>query len=220
MQQLLCFAPDVLHVRPWPDEILDRLGFDPRSSYVEDFWLGILGPSTVWLLRRFAAGFDFSPEGFDLDLAETARSIGISDRSNRHSPFLRAVNRTLQFGMAHLTGPDQLLVRRRIPPLTRRQLRHLSPALQARHAAWQEEHASSYAGADGAQCTAGTPALPTTVPVLSSYPGAESAQPAGDALSPSRRDAPLVRTSPEAVPAEPNVSHIEAYLPPMARSSS
>ncbi len=38
----------VLHIRPWSDDVVDKLGFDPRSSYVEDFWLGILGPSTVW----------------------------------------------------------------------------------------------------------------------------------------------------------------------------
>ena len=140
MYQLLCFAPEVLHIRPWPDDVIDKLGFDPRSSYVEDFWLGILGPSTVWLLRRLAAGFDYSPLGFDLDLAETARSIGLSDRSSRHSPFLRAVNRTVQFGLAQLSGPEELCVRRRLPPLTYRQVQRLSPALQERHAAWQAQN--------------------------------------------------------------------------------
>jgi len=149
MDQLLCFAPEILHVSPWRDEVVDSTGFDPRSSYVEDFWLGILGPSTVWLLRRFAAGFDYSPEGFDLDLAETARSIGISDRSNRHAPFLRAINRTVRFGMARLNGPDQIAVRRRLPALTRRQLRQLSPALQARHAAWEEAHCDVWGGRRG-----------------------------------------------------------------------
>ncbi len=34
----------VLHIRPWSDDVVDKLGFDPRSSYVEDFWLPILGP--------------------------------------------------------------------------------------------------------------------------------------------------------------------------------
>jgi hypothetical protein len=140
MNTLISLAPEVLHVYPWPDQLVDKVGFDPRSTYVEDFWLAILGPSTVWLLRRFAAGFDYSPDGFDLDLAETARSIGISDRSSRHAPFLRAMNRTVQFGLARLQGPDALAVRRRIPPLARRHLRQLSPALQQRHAAWQEAY--------------------------------------------------------------------------------
>jgi len=139
MYAQLCFAPQMLHVRPWPDEVVDHLGYDPRSTYVEDYWLGILGPSTTWLLRRMAAGFDYSPDGFDLDLEETARSLGLGDRSGRHSPFLRAINRTVQFGLAQLTGPDELTVRRRVPPLNRGQLCRLSPALRARHQAWQEQ---------------------------------------------------------------------------------
>ena len=51
-------ATGTLRVVPWPDPIIDQLGFDPRSSYVETYWLGTLGPSTTWLLRRIAHGFD------------------------------------------------------------------------------------------------------------------------------------------------------------------
>jgi hypothetical protein len=32
----------VVRIRPWSDDVVDKLGFDPRSSYVEDFWLGPL----------------------------------------------------------------------------------------------------------------------------------------------------------------------------------
>ena len=127
----------VLHVRPWRDDVVDKAGFDPRSAYAEDFWLPVLGPSTLWLLRRFAAGFDYSPDGFDLDLAETARSLGLSERAGRGAPFLRALNRAVGFGMAKLTGPEELSVRRRVPPLNNRQVGHLSPGLQERHAAWR-----------------------------------------------------------------------------------
>ena len=49
---------------------------DPRSTYVERFWLGILGPSTTWLLRSLAYGFDGAPDGFDLDILDTARVLG------------------------------------------------------------------------------------------------------------------------------------------------
>jgi hypothetical protein len=70
----------VLQVRPWSDDVVDKLGFDSRSSYVEDLWLGILGSSTTWLLGRLAAGFEYSPGGFGLDVAETARSLGLGDR--------------------------------------------------------------------------------------------------------------------------------------------
>ena len=46
---------DRLRILPWPDPVIDRRGYDPRSEYAEWFWLSIVGPSTVWLLRRFAA---------------------------------------------------------------------------------------------------------------------------------------------------------------------
>src|SRR5205807_3668116 len=35
-----------LLIRPWADEVIDALGFDPRSNYVEKYWLGVLGPSS------------------------------------------------------------------------------------------------------------------------------------------------------------------------------
>ena len=43
-------------VEAWPDPVVDELGHDPRSTYVERFWLPVLGPSTVWFLRRVADG--------------------------------------------------------------------------------------------------------------------------------------------------------------------
>jgi hypothetical protein len=135
---LLTFPSDSLLIRPWPDDVIDALGFDPRSAYVETYWLGILGPSTTWLLRRLVAGLDHSPEGFELPLAETARQLGLSDRGGRHSPFLRAIARTTQFDLAQPQGDAILAVRRRIPPLNRRQVMRLSPALQEAHRRWQE----------------------------------------------------------------------------------
>src|SRR5690349_17318456 len=66
---------DSLIVLPWPDPVVDAVGHDPRSPYVEHFWLGILGPSTTWLLRRMAAQFDTQPDGFELDLHETAGAL-------------------------------------------------------------------------------------------------------------------------------------------------
>lgn len=138
MPPLLTFVSESLTIRPWPDDVIDRVGFDPRSAYVEQFWLGVLGPSTTWLLRRLAAGFDDAPDGFVLPLGETARSIGLGDRGGRHSPFLRSVNRMVQFEMGFLLGPDELAVRRHLPPLNRRQIVRLSEVQQADHTRWQE----------------------------------------------------------------------------------
>jgi hypothetical protein len=139
MIPLVTFSSESLTIRPWVDEVVDRIGFDPRSPYVERFWLGVVGPSTTWLVRRIAAGFDSSPDGFELSLGETARALGLGDRGGRNSPFLRTVNRMLQFDLARVAGADQLAVRRRLPPLSRRQTVRLSPALQEAHEKWQAE---------------------------------------------------------------------------------
>jgi hypothetical protein len=139
MQPLVTFECDALTVSPWPDDVIESLGFDARSPYVERFWLGVLGPSTTWLLRRIAAGFDREPDGFELSLSQTAQALGLGDRGGRHSPFLRTVNRVIQFDLAQVAGPTELAVRRKLPPLSRRQTSRLSPALQAAHQQWQAE---------------------------------------------------------------------------------
>lgn len=126
---------DILNVSPWPDPVIDTLGHDPRSAYVETYWLGILGPSTTWLARHLVAGLETEPQGYRLDLAECARCLGLGDRGGRHSPFRRALVRLTQFELAQLRGPDTLAIRRRMPPLSRAQAARLPDRLRQSHAA-------------------------------------------------------------------------------------
>lgn len=139
LHPMVTFESDTLGVRPWPDDVVERVGFDPRSPYVERFWLSIIGPSATWLMRRIAAGFDASPDGFELPLGDTARALGLGDRAGRHSPLLRTVNRLILFDLAHASGPSELTVRRKLAPLSRRHTSRLSPALQEAHERWQAE---------------------------------------------------------------------------------
>jgi len=122
-----------IRVLPWPDPVIDALGYDPRSWYVERFWLSVLGPTCTWLLRRIAAGFDTNPGGFDLDVDEAARALGLGGRRSRHSPFQRAVGRCVAFEVAKSGPGPSLEVRRHIPPLPRRHQLRLSPSLQEHH---------------------------------------------------------------------------------------
>ena len=54
-------AADRLHIVPWLDPVADPHGLHPCSRYVELYWLGIVGPSTTWLLRRFSYGLEMHP---------------------------------------------------------------------------------------------------------------------------------------------------------------
>lgn len=132
-------GPHALTVRPWPDSVLDQIGHDPRSPYVERFWLGVLGPSSVVFLRRLASELEANPAGFDLPLAETAKVLGLGMKGGRNSPFLRTINRCAQFHLVHLDADGTvLLARRKLPPLTRGQVTRLPEPLQLEHRDWQD----------------------------------------------------------------------------------
>ncbi len=127
----------MVFVRPWLDPVVDEGGHDPRSRYVEQFWLGVLGPTATWLVRRLADGLATHPDGYPVDLAGTARTMGLSYSSGRSSPFAKALHRCTMFGLSHQTS-DGLAVRRRIPTVAHRHLRRMPPEVQAAHAAWHE----------------------------------------------------------------------------------
>ncbi len=122
-------------IRPWVDALVDEDGHDPRSRYVEQFWLGVLGPTATWVLRRLVAGLERHPEGYELDLSLTAKTMGLSYNPGRSSPFAKALQRCTMFGLAHQTS-DGLAIRRRIPTVAHRHLRRMPDAVQLAHAEW------------------------------------------------------------------------------------
>jgi hypothetical protein len=129
---------DTITVRPWADPVIDTLGHDPRSLYVETFYLPSLGPTTLLLLRRLAACLEDYPEGTELPVAETSQSLGLGAREGRNSPLRRSVGRLVQFDLAREEGDDAIAVRRLVPPINRRHIRRLPPQLQQAHAHWAQ----------------------------------------------------------------------------------
>ena len=120
-------------VVPWVDPRVDATGHDVRSSYVELFWLGILGPSSTFLMRRLAVGLAHSPDGYRLPIVDTAQAMGLGTPVGRQSPFIRAMHRCCQFRLARWDG-DVMQVRRKVPSLRPGQLRRLPESLQTLHA--------------------------------------------------------------------------------------
>lgn len=125
-----------IEVEAWSDPVVDALGFDPRSEYVERCWLPVLGPSTVLFLRRMADALDRQPEGFTLDLVETAHALGVGMRGGKNAPMLRTIERSCRFGAVRHQGPGAIAVRRRLAPLTRAQAERLPRSLQTEHERW------------------------------------------------------------------------------------
>jgi len=128
-------VPTVM-VKPWTDPILDVLGHDPRSWYVETFWLPTLGPTCVLLMRHLADRFDRTPDGLALDVTTTSECLGLGPRDGSSSPLRRSLARLEQFDLA-VSEPEAIVrVRRNLPPVNRRHVRRLPVDLQARHAEW------------------------------------------------------------------------------------
>jgi len=131
--------PVTITVKPWHDPVVDVLGHDPRSRYVETFWLPTLGPTAVLLMRHLADRFDRNPEGVELTVADTSHALGVGRRDGASSPIVRTLRRLVQFDLA-CEDPmsDLIAVRRTIPPVAARHLRRLPAEVQAQHAQWAE----------------------------------------------------------------------------------
>ncbi|MFN8035269.1 MAG: hypothetical protein U0V73_04985 [Acidimicrobiia bacterium] len=128
--------PSTVTIHPWPDPLLDATGHDPRSAYVETFWLPTLGPTALLLLRHLSDRLDGTGGRFELHLAETARALGLGARDGSSSPLVRSLGRLELFELACSDGSGNIAVRRHVASVNPRHLRRLPPALQAAHAEW------------------------------------------------------------------------------------
>lgn len=155
----------IARITPWLDDVVDRRGHDPRSAYVERYWLAVIGPTATWIMRRFADEFDRSPDGFSIDLDHTACTMGLSFNRGGHSPFGKALHRCVMFGVA-LPTPDGYAVRRRLPTVARRHLARLPVDVRDEHDEWSratahldqrriEEHLVAIGVAPGTAARAG-----------------------------------------------------------------
>ena len=124
-----------LTIMPWRDPVVERFGHDPLGEYVELFWLGVIGPTATWRVRRLAYVAVARPDGAAIDLATLAGSVGMG---GANSPGLeRALRRLVMFGLARREGAT-LAVRTVVPPLGLRHLCRLPAVVQSAHALWSE----------------------------------------------------------------------------------
>ncbi len=125
-----------LRVVPWTDPVLATIGHDPRSRYVEAFWLPTLGPTCVILLRHLADRFDDQPDGFILDSATTSTRLGLGVRANAGAPLRRAIERLATFDFAGQLEPGTIAIRRHLPPIHTRHVRRLPEPVRIDHDDW------------------------------------------------------------------------------------
>ncbi len=128
--------PSRLVIVAYADQVVERHGFGPDSEYIEQCWLGIVGPSVTWTwkkLARIAAEHD--TEAVTIDTIDLLGSIGLGHGLRRNSPGARTVTRMVSFDLAKRAGPDGgvLAVRRALPRLCEHQVRRLAPSARTYH---------------------------------------------------------------------------------------
>ena len=121
-----------LVVVPWHDPVVDTNGHCVLSRYVEHFWLPVLGPSALWILRRIVIGFEEFPGGFEIDVPYMASAVGLSFNAGANSSFTRSLQRCTMFGAAQALQGG-LAVRQFLPTLSNRQLQRLPLTLRQAH---------------------------------------------------------------------------------------
>lgn len=115
-----------LVIEQWDDPLVEQLGHPARSPYVERYWLPILGPSSIVLLRHLS----LCELGMEHDLSELSQRMGMTANvGGRHAPIRRTISRLCNFGAARPGGYGRLQVRSYLPPLPQRYHVRLPEAL-------------------------------------------------------------------------------------------
>lgn len=121
--------------------------WDIRSDFAERFWLPTLGPTSMFMARRFARGLAEHPGGFSTELSVSARSVGLGGGLGGNAPFARSLNRLTQFGVAGWSG-EEFEVSRSVGLLPDRLVARLPEPLARQHEAIAS--ADRWAGYDDA----------------------------------------------------------------------
>ncbi len=126
-------SEEVVKVLPWTDGVIDNIGHDPDSLYVELFWLPIIGPSCLWLLKRLGMWLAKNPKGYEIELKLLAKEIGLIGGNGTGQPLKRSMSRCTDFGIIHMGPNNCMFVRNKFPELPPRLVSRLSYRLKIAH---------------------------------------------------------------------------------------
>jgi hypothetical protein len=127
------------------DPVLDEHGSHVTSRYCETFWLPVIGPSALWLLRH--AAIHTEQGAYTVDVDTLARSIGLGGAHGAHAPIVRTLNRLDDFRGGVGGWRTTWALRTHLPPLTARQAERLPEPLRAAHEALLERVTEKRPGA-------------------------------------------------------------------------
>jgi hypothetical protein len=133
--------PDVLlfHALPHPKDRVQQVGFPLDHPYVEQCWVGVIGPSSTLLLRRLPAMWQEAMPA-EVVVSDLALSLGLRGRVDHwQATMWRTLDRLRAFGFATPVEDGSVGVYMHVPAVPER--------LRARLPVWtQEAHDRLLAG--------------------------------------------------------------------------
>lgn len=130
------------HLRavPFDDTLVEARGHHPCGVYAERFWLPVIGPTSLVVLRRLSSYLTASPDGYPLAVVPFSRELGLGKGVGIGAPVVRTFARLVFFRHVVIVG-EALGVRRKIAPLNRMQASRLPPHIRAELEAWEAQRA-------------------------------------------------------------------------------
>ncbi|MEZ5374515.1 MAG: hypothetical protein R2704_17685 [Microthrixaceae bacterium] len=108
------------------------------GDYAERFWLPVIGPSSLWVLRWAARELHRHGGAFDVGADELALRVGLGVGSARQSPLRRSLKRLESFGLAQRLSESVVEFRTSVPTVSMRQLERLPVGLRREHREWPD----------------------------------------------------------------------------------
>ncbi len=134
--------PSMLKVVRWEDPFIDKVGYEADGEYVELFYLNILGPSSLFLLRFLVKELLKSREHVDIDLDILSFRLGLNSKTSKKSLISRSLKRSISFGMIRRISHDTFAVRLYLPQLSLRQRQRFPQSLNLEHDNYVKSHAT------------------------------------------------------------------------------
>jgi len=130
-----------LTIDPWPDSRQHGTGHDPldrdtppgQPPYCETFWLPIIGPTALLLIRQLTRHHENNP-GQPIPTVHIAQSLGLGQRIDRSSRLADIIARVEMFKFARLSAlGDHLALRPELPHMPDYTIQRLPDAHRALH---------------------------------------------------------------------------------------
>ena len=126
----------LLTLSVWEDPLVEALGHEPLSLYVELCWTPVLGPTSTLAFRRLGTMARAGMDGTTIDLVDLALGLGVGEGTGANSIIRRSLARLANFDVARWGDPATLAVRRALGPLPERMARRLGLSARRYHDAY------------------------------------------------------------------------------------